>query len=174
MVVMPYSRGTRGRRSYAPRPVQKTYKKVLLFPDVGNPSGKVSNVLVTGVDNSTMGQTSGTDGTVPTGSTVKFIEVQFAQANNTVLNIFMNVSLQYTLQAQSSIDPDLMGGNPQRNQTLHMENYSIGINQNSTRFFKFKIPKKFWRIKDDMKWQLVWHATGTLQSQIQVIYKVYM
>ncbi len=157
-----------------PRVVIKTYKKILLFPDVGNPSGKVSNVLVNGVDNSTMGQTTGTDGTVPTGSTVKFIEIQFAQTNNTASNIFMNASIQYTLQAQSTIDPDLMGGNAQRNQCLHMDNYSIGINQNSTKKFKFRIPPKFQRVREDMKWQLVWHATGTLQSQIQVIYKVYM
>lgn len=129
--------------------------------------------LVQGVDSVAAGQVSATDANVPTGCHVKFIEVQFAVHNSVETPCFVNCSVQYILQSQTSQNPDLLGGNAQRNQVIHQDMFSVGALQNSTHKFKIKIPKRFQRIKEGTQWLLVWSNTATVNRALQVVYKFY-
>ncbi len=136
-------------------------------------SGFQSEFLAQGIDSVAAGQTSATDAGVPTGSVIKFIEVQFAANNATAAPCYLNCSLQYKLSTQAVVDPRAVGGNPQRNQVLHMDMFSVGADQNSTHKFRFKIPKGFQRIREGMQWVLVWSNSASINRTVQVIYKFY-
>ncbi len=84
---------------------------------------------------------------------------------------YINCLLQYNVAGQTVLDPDLVGGNPQRNQVMHQELFSVGFNQNSTHKFKLKIPKKYWRMREGMAWNLVWSNSNTVNRRLQIIYK---
>ncbi len=120
-----------------------------------------------------MEQTANTDAKVPTGAVVKYIEVQIAIVNLVATPCYINCSIQYHLGGQSFIDPNAVGGHNQRNQVLHQDMYSVGANQNSTHKFRFKIPKKFQRVKEGMDWGLIWSTNVAVNMQMQAIYKVY-
>ncbi len=150
----------------------KTYKKVLNFLSASFGAGFTNEQLVSGVDAVAIGQTSNIDGNVPTGSRVKFIEVQFCISNLASIACYVNCSLQYILSSQGTVNPDAVGGNTQRNQVLHQDLFVVGQNQNSTHKFKFKIPPKFQRVREGMKWFLVWSTTSSVNRSWQAIYKV--
>lgn len=169
-----FRRGFRGsRRRSGARPVIQSYKKILNFLEVGVSAGNNIEQVITGTDSATSGQTSATDAVVPTGSIVKFIEVQFAVNNSVAVPAYITCSLQYKLGGQSFIDPSIAGGSNQRNQIMHMDLFSIGQDQNSTHKFKFKIPKGFQRLREGMAWALVWNNSVTVNRRILVIYKFY-
>ncbi len=168
-----HTRGFRGTRRRTIRPVIQSYKKVLIFADASFGAGFNNQFILAGVDDVAAGQTTPTDNKVPTGSIVKYFEIQFALANNVATPIYINCTIQYKLAGQSFIDPELVGGNQQRNQVLHMDLFSVGANQNSTHKFKFKVPKQFQRCRDGMQWAMVWHTTGTINNKTQIIYKFY-
>lgn len=169
-----YSRGFRGsRRRSSPRAIIKSYKKVIFLADAGFTAGFHNDFIASGIDAIAAGQTSATDINVPTGSIIKQFEVQFACSNIVSGNNYVNCSIQYALANQSHINPDVVGGNSQRNQVLHMDNFSVGADQNSTHKFKFKIPKKFQRLREGMVWSLVWSNNASLNRQTQIIYKFY-
>ncbi len=161
------------RRSMRLQPIVKSYKKVLFFAEAAFTAGFTNQFLVQGTDNISPTQSSQTDGTVPTGSIVKYIEVQFAISNLVSTPCYITCSLQYTLAGQSPKDPVSIGGNNQRNQVLHMDMYSVGANQNSNHKFRFKIPKKFQRVREGMNWALTWATNVTVNNQTLVIYKFY-
>ncbi len=170
---MRHFRGYRGSRSRSmSRPMIKTYKKILNFLELSVASGFRQEILIKGVDSSTMGQLTNVDPNVPTGARVKFIEVQFCISNLAAIHCYINCSLQYTLSNQAARDPQALGGNNQRNQVLHQDLFVVGKDQNSTHKFKFRIPPKFQRMREDMLWSLVWSTNQTVNRSIQVIYKV--
>ncbi len=170
---MPRHFSRRMGRSSGMAPVTRSYKKVLNFLESGYAAGFREHLLVSGVDNATSGQGSNVDAAVPTGCIVKFIEVQFSVTNVTASNLYVNTTFGYRLSGQVAIDPKAVGGNPQRNQILHQSQTGIGTNQNYTRTFKFKIPKKFQRLREGMKWDFTWANNESANVQIQVIYKFY-
>ncbi len=168
-----FHRGSRGfRRRSTPAPMRRTFKKVLNFAEASFATGVRSEVLISGVDGVAMGQTGATDPNVPTGSRITFFEVQMPITNAVNQTAYINCSLQYILASQALQDPDSVGGAPQRNQVLHQELFSVGFNQNSTHKFKQKIPKRFQRIREGMKWMIVWSNSNTVNRRLQVIYKV--
>ncbi len=169
-----FHRGFRGsrRRSGAPRPFVQTYKKVLNFSEASFATGQRSETLVQGKDSIALGQTSAIDADVPTGSRIKFVEVQMPITNTTAQTAYINCSLQYALSGQGGIDPDVIGGNPQRNQVLHQELFQVGFNQNSTHKFKLRIPAKYQRMREGMKWILTWSNSNSINRRLQIIYKV--
>ncbi len=120
-----------------------------------------------------MEQTNPTDGDVPTGCIIKYFEIQYACGNLSAVAGFVNCAIQYKLAGQTLIDPDVAGGDDQRNQILHMDNFAVGQNQNSTHKFKFKVPKSMQRIRQGTQWALSVSNSVTLTEQIQVIYKFY-
>ncbi len=156
----------------SPRPFVKTFKKVIFFINASFGVGFTNDFLATGTDGIAPNQTTATDVTVPTGSRIRFFEVQFAANNPVATPIYINCTLQYILVGQGGADPNTIGGNPQRNQVLHMDMFSVGFDQNSNHKFKFKIPPKFQRIREGMSWVLTWHTSGTVNRQMQCIYKI--
>ncbi len=92
--------------------------------------------------------------------------------NTTAQTAYINCSLQYALSGQGGIDPDVIGGNPQRNQVLHQELFQVGFNQNSTHKFKLRIPAKYQRMREGMKWILTWSNSNSINRRLQIIYKV--
>ncbi len=167
-----YGRRRRRSRRRTARPLVRYYKKVLDFAPVANAAGRIDHVLVKGVDSITMGQTGPIDADVPTGSRITEIHVNFMASNIVGGSLFQYISMQYKLVLQTFIDPRVVGGNAQRNQVLYQDAYSIGINQNANRVFKFRIPPKFQRVKESMQWALVTNGTNTVTNAVQVIYKV--
>lgn len=170
---MRHFRGSRGSRNRSMRPVIQSYKKVLLFINAGIAAGFNSHIVATGTDSVAAGQTGVTDAAVPTGSIIKYIEAQIAISNPSSITCFINCTLQYILGGQSFIDPIAVGGNVQRNQVLHMDMYSVGVDQNSNHKFKFKIPKQFQRLREGMSWAIVINNTASMIRNYQMIYKFY-
>ncbi len=170
---MPRFRSYRGSRSRSIQPVIQSYKKVILHINASFTAGFAQEQLAVGTDSVAAGQTSATDTAVPTGSIIKFIEVQFAVSNVVSTPCYMDVTLQYFLGGQTVIDPHIVGGSNQRNQVLHMDMYQVGGDQNANRRYRFKIPKKFQRIREGMTWTIGWRNTATVNRQVQAIYKFY-
>ncbi len=166
-------RGFRGSRRRSIAPVVQSYKKVIFFAEASQASGFDGLTIVKGVDGTAAAQTSATDTDVPTGSILKYFEVQFAISNLVSTPCYINCTIQYKLVGQTFLDPVLVGGDKQRNQVLHMDMYSVGNNQNSNHKFKFKIPKQFQRVRDGMQWGVVFRTNATINRQMQVIYKFY-
>ncbi len=168
-----FHRGFRGsRRRNTSRPMVRTYKKVLNFAEASFAAGQRSEELAVGTDSVAIGQTSATDGIVPTGCRLKYIEIQMPVTNAVDQTAYINCSLQLQLSGQGTVDPDAVGGNARRNQVLHQELFSVGFNQNSTHKFKLKIPNRFQRVKEGMKWAIVWSNSNTVNRRLQIIYKV--
>ncbi len=163
----------RRRRSTRMAPVIQSYKKVLDFAPTSVGAGNSTYNLTDGTDSVAAGQTSPTDDTVPTGCVVKYIEIQMAMSQIVGGSVFLHYSIQLIHAGQSSINSNVVGGSPQRNQVFFQDLQSIGINQNWNRKLKFKIPKRFQRVRDGDKWILEITNSNTLVQAVQVIYKFY-
>ncbi len=169
-----FHRGFRGsRRRSGPRPVIQSYKKVLYYAGASFTAGFQTEFIAQGVDSVAAGQTGPTDVQVPTGSIIKYVEVQFAANNPSAAAVYLNCTLQYTRSNQNMLDPGVVGGHAQRNQVLHMDLFSVGHDQNSTHKFKFKIPKHLQRLQEGMDWGLTWANDATVGRTVQIIYKFY-
>ncbi len=172
---MPYHRFSRpmGRRSSLGT-VIRSYKKVLNFAAASHVAATViESVLVTGVDAIAPGQASPTDGAVPTGSSLKYILIQYSAANATSALAFLHYSVQRLLSGQAAVSPLVVGGNPQRNQVHIQGMTTIGANQNTNRTIKFKIPKKYQRVREGDRWIFNRSADLLWGDAVQIIYKFY-
>ncbi len=160
-------------RRMGPKPIIKSYKKVLNFAGTSQSVGNHTDVMTNGVDSVAIGQTGPTNASIPTGSSVKYIEIQYSGYNGINAAVFVHFSIQLLHNGQSIVDPRLVGGNPQRNQVLHQDLATIGQLQSFNRKFKFKIPKRFQRVRDGDSWEFVYHNSGVINDIKQIIYKVY-
>ncbi len=157
------------------RPIVKTYKKVITHAPASHAgSTKIEFPLASGIDSISPGQTSAFDVNVPTGSVIEYIDINYAFINiaGTGGADFMSISIQMTLSGQSTIDPRVIGGNPQRNQVFKQEIFSMGHDQNGNRTYRFKIPKKYQRLREGMQWLFVVINSGTFSDNLQAIYKI--
>ncbi len=169
---MPRRFRTRSRIRMAP--VIQSYKKVLNFAPISRVSGTTfSDNMSLGVDSVPAGQTSVTDPNVPTGSVIKFIEIQWALGNVSGGNNFFHVAIEQVHTGQGSLAPDVVGGDPQRNQIFYQSLFQIGTDQNGSRTYRFKVPKKFQRVRDGDSWRFVRKGSATFTESIQIIYKFY-
>ncbi len=153
--------------------IVNSYKKVLDFAPESISSGKKNYLIANGVDSVASGQTSVTDANVPTGSKIMSFTVIFGASQIVGGSVFMYTSFQRFVSGQGTIDPRTVGGDPQRNQVLHQDMYSIGINQNSNRVYHFKVPKGMQRIREGAGWYFTVNGTNTTTNAVQVIYKFY-
>ncbi len=162
------------RRASGVRQIVKSYKKVLNFLPASNPGGAfIEYTIATGTDGASSQQITNIDPVVPTGAILKYIEVQVATVNATASPSIINTVVQYTLPGQVAIDPVAVGGNNRRNQVLHMDIFSAGEGQNSNRIYKIKIPKRFQRLSEGMKWTFALRNSVTITFSMQIIYKFY-
>jgi len=169
-----FHRGSRGsRRRSTPRAVIQSYKKVLNFGPGSESAGAVHNTLVVGQDSVAAGQTGVEDANVPTGSIVKYIEIQFQITNLVSVSAVCTTAIQMVLNAQTAINPKTVGGNPQRNQVMNQRQFMIGKDQNSNHVYKFKVPPKYQRVREGMKWQFSVNCDVVSGQSLLVIYKFY-
>ncbi len=161
------------RRSSAPRPVVNSYKKVLNFAEASFAAGARSEGLAVGSDVAWAGQTSATLANVPTGAILKYIEIQFSVTNAVAQTAYINTSIQMLNSGQVFVDPSTVGGDDQRNQVFHQKLFSVGTDQNSNHTYKFKIPKKYQRMREGQFWIFGWDNSNTVNRRMQVIYKFY-
>lgn len=127
--------------------------------------------MVNGVDNYT--GPSAANNEVPVGAVVKYIEIQHPTMNLVSVAAFMNIAIQHLRSGQTIIDPRAVGGNPQRNQVHFQTTFSLGKEQNQTRVYRFKIPKKFQRVREGDKWEFTYICSQIFTDQVQIIYKFY-
>lgn len=169
---MPYRRRRRAMRSTGN--VIQSFKKVLNYAPASRAAAvKLDAPLVIGVDSIAAGQTSATDADVPTGSVVKFIEIQYATTNLVAIASHMHISIQHLRSGQSTIVPNAIGGNPQRNQVHFQMLYSMGKEQNQNKVLRFKIPKKFQRVREGDQWMFTRIPDTIITDATQVVYKFY-
>ncbi len=148
----------------------KTFKKILNYAPASIGAATTSYLLVHGVDSIAPGQGGVTDSTVPTGCTIKRIVVQMPVANLAAAACIFHVAVQFTLQSQTAIAANVVGGNPQRNQVIHQSCRSLGQGQNGSLSYVIKVPKQFQRVKEDMKWFYTVTSSATSTQAMQVIY----
>ena len=163
----------RFRRRRSMTSTVQSFKKVLNHAPASFGAGSRTLNMTTGTDSVAAGQTSPTDSQVPTGAILKFIEIQISYGQISGGAVFAHCSIQLLRANQTAIASNVVGGNPQRNQVFHQMMYQLGINQNFNRTIKFRIPKKFGRVREGDKW--IWEITssGTLTQAHQFIYKFY-
>ncbi len=156
--------GSRGSR-----PILTTYKHIIQLAPASVSAGLRVNTLVTGVD-AFSGQTSVTDSATETGRIIEKLDIQLTIAN--LVNIALNVwvSVQHLRSGQSTIDPRATGGSPQRNQVHLQLLRMVGQSQNQTFHIKFRIPKKFQRVREGDLWVLGVNADQTATHALQCIY----
>lgn len=162
------------RRSSSPRPVIQSFKKVLNFAGTSQSAGTtIQKDLVIGVDSVAAGQTGVTDANVPTGAIVKYIEITLCVTNLVAVSDFVHVAIQQLHSGQTKVSPQTVGGNPQRNQVFFQQMFSVGKEQNSTHVYRFKIPKKFQRVREGDKWIFTSIYSVVSTDILQAIYKFY-
>ncbi len=172
--VVPFHRAAnRRRRSLGINPIQ-SFKKVLNFaPTSRAAAATIVEQLVKGVDGVAARQTSPTDSDVPTGSIIKFIEIQFSWTNLVSISHFLHMSIQHLRANQASVSPLLVGGDPQRNQVFWQMMRATGKDQNANIVVRFKIPTSFQRVRAGDKWDFVFNGSAVYTNAMQVIYKFY-
>ncbi len=163
----------RSRKSSIPRQVVQSYKKVLNFAPTSQTIGNHFNILATGVDSVAAGQTGVTDADVPTGCIIKYFEIQYSQSNLVLINAFTHFIIQRTHAGQTAIAGNIVGGNPQRNQVFYQSLAMLGQQQNMNRTFRFKVPKKYQRIREGDNWSFGYTTSAVVSDACQVIYKFY-
>ncbi len=162
------------RRRSAPQAIVQSFKKVLNFAPAGHSAGlKIDNVLALGTDSVAAGQTGVTDPAVPTGSIIKAFVIQYAVSNLVGVSAFQHISIQSLKPSQGSISPNVVGGNPQRNQVYFQSMRVVGPNQNANYNFVFKVPKKYQRVREGDNWLFTVLNTAAVTDSLQVIYKFY-
>ncbi len=156
------------------QPVIQTFKKVINSADAGV-SADASRIypLSEGKDSVAAGQTSAVDVDVPTGSIIKFIDIFICVTNLVAISCFTSVAIQLVHIGQGAISPLSVGGSGQRNQVFHQDFFSVGKEQNLTRRYRFKVPKRFQRVREADKWQIVTNSTAATTQAGLAIYKFY-
>ncbi len=160
------------RRSFARRPVQSFKNVVDIAPTSNTANTKVDYEITDGVD-AAAGQANSADPSVPTGSTIKSILVNFTTQNLVNVAAFMWVTIQRVHTQQTTLPPRLVGSSSRRNQVFFQRLYSLGQNQNQTLYFRFKVPRGFQRVREDDKWILSFESDQVHQSAAQFVYKYY-
>ncbi len=162
------------RRTMAVRNIVQSFKKVINDAPASRLSAtSIQTTLSTGVDSVAAGQTGPTDSNVPTGSVIKFFEIQWSMGNVSGGNNFFNVAIMQVHTGQSIVAPNVVGGSALRNQVFHQDAFQIGTDQNGSRKYRFKVPPKFQRVREGDSWRFIRQGDATFSDAVQVIYKFY-
>ncbi len=156
-----------------PKAVIQSYKKVINHAPASFTAGTNVYAMTLGVDSVAAGQTGPTDTNVPTGSVIKYLEIQLALANLGVNASFIHIAIEQIHSGQSVIAPNVVGGDPKRNQVFYQQLFQLGADESFYRTFKFKVPKSFQRVREGDNWQFVWNSDATVSGSCQIIYKFY-
>ncbi len=136
-------------------------------------TAKAIFTLAKGKDDETLGQASGADFDIPTGSKIKQFNILSCWGSITGVSTFLHWSIQRILSGQTSLDPTAVGGAPTRNMVMMQGIVCIGDRQNATVDVKYKVPKDFWRMQDGQSWAFVTKCSTNVDTVKQTIYKVF-
>ncbi len=156
-----------------PRPVIQSYKKVINYAPASQTTSLVVKGLSQGGDSVAAGQTGPTDIAVPSGSVIKFFEIQYSCTNLLSSQLIIHCCIELLHSGQSFVNPNVVGGSPKRNQVHFQQMFGVGLNQNSNHIFRFKIPKRFQRVRDGDVWNFLSLGSTAHSDCAQVIYKFY-
>ncbi len=121
------------------------------------------------------GQTTAFDPVCPTGAVIDFIDTYYVVANLSAVFDGCHFSVQNRLSGQgATVSPNVVGGNPQRNQVHHQELRSLGEGQNMTIHYRWRVPKHIRRVREGSIFSIVTLNTAAVTDSCQVIYKVKM
>lgn len=155
-------------------PIVQSFKKVLNHAPSSIAAGtNTSYAMVAGVDSVAAGQTTAIDDFVPTGAIVKYIEFQYSGANLVNVANFLHFTVQHLRSGQAFIASDAVGGNPIRNQVHLQVLRTAGQLQNTNVVIRFKVPKKYQRVREGDSWVVVVKNSAIITAAAQVIYKFY-
>lgn len=162
----------RPRRSRTLGNVVQSYKQIYINgPASGAASTNIDSSFANGVDNYS-GPTANNN-EVPTGAVIKEVDCQVALSNLVAVTDNVVISIQHTRSGQTPITANAQGGNPQRNQVHYTKNIFVGKEQNTNLHWKFKIPKKYQRVREGDNWYLTLRSDQTFAYLVQCIYKFY-
>ncbi len=171
---MRHFRSSRGSRNRSLSTVIQSFKKVINHAPA---SRTVTTIHVfnisTGEDSVAAGQTSVTDVSVPTGSVMRAVEIQYSVSQLVSQAAYFWTTIQRLESGQAQISGRTVGGNPQRNQVHRQGQFMVGDDQNSNHVIRFPIPKRFQRVKDGSKWIFTIESDVVHNSAVQIIYKFY-
>ncbi len=171
---MPRHYRRQAMRSRAPRPIINSFKKVINIAPTSQSSGStIITTMSLGEDSIAGGQTSAIDPGVPTGSIIKYFEIQYACMNLVQISLYMHIAIQHLRATQLKVTPNVVGGNPQRNQVFYQKLHVMGQSQNNNFTFRFKIPKKYQRVREGDTWLFTRIADQVYSDCVQIIYKFY-
>ncbi len=171
---MPRFRSYRGSRRQVMRAPVQSFKKIInIAPASVAASVSTNFVASTGEDSIAAGQTSAIDDGVPTGAVIKYIEFQFSIANLVNIAAFCWLTVQRLDSGQTAINPQVVGGNPIRNQVMLQQMFMVGQSQNVNRTIRYKVPSKFQRVKDGSTWRIRVQCDQISTQACQIIYKFY-
>lgn len=150
----------------------RTFKKQLNFTFVSS-AVLTADTIVQGVDSTALGQTTITDGAVPTGSKIKGVLIQLGLSAPATTTVEVGVNFQYLLAGQTTnVDPLAVGGNAQRNQVIKSWHFVIAQDSMANINQFVKIPKQFQRVREQMLWRIVISSSSSREQAHQTIYKV--
>ncbi len=155
------------------RPVIQSYKKVLNYAPTSQGTSVIPKAMSIGTDSVAAGQTSPTDTAVPTGSVIKFFEVHYTVTNLLSTQLVMHMCFQLLHSGQAVLVPNVVGGSPRRNQVHYQLMFGVGEQQNSNHVWRFKVPKRFQRVREGDVWQFLTIGSGNHSDSAQIIYKFY-
>ncbi len=153
-------------------PIQ-SQKVILNFAPASRTTSAIFFPFVTGTDAVAAGQTSVTDSAVPTGSTIKYVEIQFSQSNLVLVAMFTHTTITCARSGQAVVAPNVVGGSPLRNTVYHQTLRNVGQQQNSNYVLKFRPPKNIQRIREGDVWTFTTISDQVSSSACQIIYKYY-
>jgi len=167
-------RGSR-RSSGRPRGSTRSAKYIVNQAGASEAAGTIAVSIAVGTDNTTLGQTGGTDIAVPVGAKITVIDMFMPKVNlGAATANFITWSLQRTRTGQAIIRPDTAGGSPLRNNILLTGVLGLGAGQNNSLHIRYKIPPKFQRVADGDVWNVVNRNDLVVSTQYLFIYKVHM
>ncbi len=154
------------------RNVTQSFKKVLnQAPQSRAAAAIVSIPMAVGGDSVAAGQTGPTDSAVPTGSIIEKFDIQVSVVNLVAIASFVWLTIQHLRAGQTVVDPQAVGGDPQRNQVHLQLQRSVGKDQNRDFSIPFNIPKKFQRVRDGDQWIVTLKGDTIRTDAYQIIYK---
>jgi len=149
----------------------RTFKKVINHIIVSS-ALLTNDILAIGVDSVALGQTSITDGQVPTGTKIRGFLISFGVGNVGTSNMEVGICLEYLVSGQTlGNSPLSVGGNPQRNQVIRQWHANVAQDTNFNRTEYVKIPKQFQRMREGMIWRLNMESSESRTMSSQTIYK---
>jgi len=157
-----------------PRGSTRSVKYIVEVAGASESAGLTAHTICTGTDNATLGQTGVTDVAVPTGSKIVLFDIRMPKVNlGAATANFIHWSLQITKSGQSVVNPIGQSGNPLRTNVMLSGVLGLGAGQNNSLHIRYKVPKRFQRIKDGDVWNIVNNNGLAVSAIYEFVYKVF-